>query len=56
MGCSGCGIFGMWDVCDVTCLGYVMFGIRNVQNVGCLEFGMFRIWIIGMIDSGDVES
>ena len=46
----------MWDVFDVTCLGYVMFGIRNVQNVGCLEFGMFRIWIIGMIDAGDVES
>ena len=36
MGCSGCEMFGMWDVQDVGC-----------WDVGCLECGMFGMWDVG---------
>ena len=49
MGCSGCEIFGIWniqdaDVRNVESLGCSMFGMRDVWDVGCLWCGMFEVW------------
>ena len=43
VGCSECGMFGMWDVQDVRCSGCGMFGM---WDVGC---GMFaRMWDVDL--------
>ena len=50
-----CGMFGLWEVRDVECLGCAIFGMWEVRNVECLEFGMFRdveclgcgVWDVG---------
>ena len=47
MGCSGCGMLGMWDVQDVGCAGCGMFGMWDVLDVGCSGCGMFGIWDVG---------
>ena len=49
VGCSGCGMFGMWvfrmwDVRDVGCLGCGMFGMCDVWNVGCSGWGVFGMF------------
>ena len=44
VGCSGCGMFGMWNVRDVECSGCGMFGMWDVRDVGCLGCGMFWMW------------
>ena len=49
VGCSGCGMFRMWDVRYVGCLGVgcsgcEMFGMWDVQDVGCSGCEMFRMW------------
>ena len=36
MGCSGCGVFGMWDVRDMGCLGYSMCDVECLQGCGML--------------------
>ena len=49
MGCSGCGMFGMWDVRDVGCSGCGMFGMWNVPDVGCSGCGMFAgMWDVDL--------
>ena len=55
VGCSGCGVFEMWDVWDVEYLRYGIFWILDVRNAGCSDAGclggaMFRMW-----DVEDVE-
>ena len=53
VGCSRCGIFGMWDVRnvdvqDVGCPGCRMLGTRDIQDVGCSECGMGDVcWYVG---------
>ena len=44
MGCSGCGMSGMWDVGDVGCSRCGMFGIWDVQDVRCSGCGMCGMW------------
>ena len=36
MACSGCEMFGMWDVWDVGCSECVMSRMWDVRDVGCL--------------------
>ena len=41
VGCSGCGMLGMWDVGNVGCWGCGMFGM---WDVGCEMFaGMWDV-------------
>ena len=40
VGCSRCGMFGMWDVWDVGCSGYGTFRIWDVWDVGCSGCGI----------------
>ena len=47
VGCSGCGMFGMFtmrDVGYVGCWRWGMFGMWNVRDAGCSGCGMFRTW------------
>ena len=62
VGCSGCGMFGIWDVGDVGlqdvgCSGCGMLGMWDVRDVGCgiwdvcrdLGYGMFAgMWDIDL--------
>ena len=52
VGCSGCGMFGMWDVRDVGCLGCGIFGTWDVRDVGCLGCGMFGMWDVWDVECG----
>ena len=47
MGCSGCGILGLWDVLNVRCSGCGMLGLWDVQDVGCSGCRMFGMWDVG---------
>ena len=49
VGCSGCGLFEMWDVWDVEYLRYEIF-----IDMGCPECGMFRCRMFGRSDVQDV--
>ena len=49
MGCTGCGMLGMWDVRDVGCWGCEMLGMWDVPDVRCLGCGMFAgIWDVDL--------
>ena len=55
VGCSGYGMFRMWNVCALgcswcECLGCGMFGVWDVGDVECLGCGMLEMW-----DVRDVE-
>ena len=44
MGWSGCGVFRMWNVLYVICLGCEMLGVWDVRRVGCGIFaGMWDV-------------
>ena len=46
-------MFGIWDVCDVKCLGYEMFRMwifDDVEGVGILE--MWEVCIVGVKNVG----
>ena len=55
MGCSGCGIFRVWDVrgvrdvgcSDVGCLGCGTFGMWDVRDKECSGCGMLEMWEFG---------
>ena len=58
VGCSGCGMFRMWDVRDVRdvgdvgCAGCGMFGMWDVGDVGCWGCGMLGMWDVWDVGCG----
>ena len=43
VGCLGCGMLRMLDIWDVACSRYVMFRVWGVRDVGCLGCGMLEM-------------